>query len=77
VWGSGFTLKDAAQHRGVIVMLMPLFAVALVVRRRFIVAPSTAPALTEFETECCSKSGAIGKSTKFRLEWKWPVMGPN
>jgi hypothetical protein len=22
------------------------------------------------------RSGVIGKSIKFRLEWKWPVMGP-
>ena len=39
-WGSEFTSKDAALQRGVTMMLMPLFAAALVVRRRyFIVAP--------------------------------------
>jgi hypothetical protein len=45
MWGSEFTSKDAALQRGVIVMLMPLFAAALVVRRRyFIVAPRPFPA---------------------------------
>ena len=45
VWGSEFTSKDAALQRGVIVMLMPLFAKAPVVRRmNFIVAPRPFPA---------------------------------
>ena len=40
VWGSEFTSKDAALQGGVMVVLMPLFAAALVVRRRyFVVAP--------------------------------------
>jgi hypothetical protein len=40
VWGFEFTLKDAALQVGLMVVLMPLFAAALVVPRRyFIVAP--------------------------------------
>ena len=40
VWGSEFISKDAALQRGMVVVLMPLFAAALIVRRRyFIVAP--------------------------------------
>jgi len=34
VWGSEFTKKDAALQGGMMVVLMPLFAAALVVRRR-------------------------------------------
>ena len=46
VWGSEFTSKDAALQRGLIAMLMPLFAAALVVRRRyFIVVPRPFPAV--------------------------------
>jgi hypothetical protein len=45
VWGSEFTTKATALQRGVIVVLRPLFAVALVVRRRyFIVSPRPLPA---------------------------------
>jgi hypothetical protein len=45
VWGSEFTSKDAAQKGGMMVVLMPLFAAALVVSRRyFIVAPKPFPA---------------------------------
>jgi hypothetical protein len=40
VWGSEFTSKDASLQRGMMVVLMQLFAAALVARRRyFIVAP--------------------------------------
>ena len=40
MWGSEFTSKDATLQREMMVALMPLFAAALVVRRRyFIVAP--------------------------------------
>jgi hypothetical protein len=46
VWGSEFTLKGAALQGGVIVVLRPLFAAALVVRRRyFIIAPRPFPAV--------------------------------
>ena len=45
MWGSEFTSKDAALQEGMMVVLMPLFAPALVVRRRyFIVAPWPFPA---------------------------------
>ena len=45
MWGSEFTSKDAALQRGVIVVLRPLIAAALVVRRGyFIVAPRPFPA---------------------------------
>ena len=45
MWGSEFTLKVAALQGGMILVLMPLFAAALVVRRRyFIVALRTFPA---------------------------------
>ena len=45
VWGSEFTSKDAALQGGMMVVLMPLFAAALVVRRGyFIVAPRPFPA---------------------------------
>jgi hypothetical protein len=45
VWGSEFTSKDAALQRGVMVVLMPLCAAALVVRRMyFIVALRPFPA---------------------------------
>jgi hypothetical protein len=45
VRGSEFTSKDAALQGGVVVVLMPLFAAALVVRcRYFIVAPRPFPA---------------------------------
>jgi hypothetical protein len=44
VWGSRFTTKDASLQGGMVVVLMPLFAAALVVRRRyFIVAPGRFP----------------------------------
>jgi hypothetical protein len=42
---SEFTLKDAALQRGMVGVLMPLFAAALVVRRMyFIIAPRPFPA---------------------------------
>jgi hypothetical protein len=45
VWGSEFTSKDAALQGGVIVVLRPLFAAALIVLRRyFIVSPRPFPA---------------------------------
>ena len=45
VWGSEFTSKEAAIQGGMIVVLRPLFAAALVVRRRyFINAPRPFPA---------------------------------
>jgi hypothetical protein len=45
VWGSEFTSKDAAPQGGMIVVLRPLFAAALVVRRRYlIVMPRLMPA---------------------------------
>jgi hypothetical protein len=37
MWGSEFTSKDAALQRGMMVVLMPLFAAALVVRSRFLI----------------------------------------
>jgi hypothetical protein len=46
VWGSEFTSKGAALQGGVIVMLRPLFAAALVVRRKyFIASPRPFPAV--------------------------------
>jgi hypothetical protein len=45
VWGSEFTIEAATLQEGVIVVLRPLFAAALVVRRRYlIVAPRPFPA---------------------------------
>ena len=45
VWGSKFTSKDASLQGEVMVVLMQVFAAALVVRRRyFIVAPRPFPA---------------------------------
>jgi hypothetical protein len=45
VWGSEFTSKEAALQGGMAVVLRPLFAAALVVRRRyFIVASRPLPA---------------------------------
>ena len=45
VWGSEFNSRDAALQGGMMVVLRPLFAAALVVcRRYFIVAPSPFPA---------------------------------
>jgi hypothetical protein len=45
VWGSEFTSKGARLQGGMIVVLRPLFAAALVVRRRcFIAAPRPFPA---------------------------------
>ena len=44
MWGSEFTSKDVALQGGLILLLRPLFAAALVVRRRyFIVAPRPFP----------------------------------
>ena len=37
MWGSEFTSKDAALQAGMIVVLKPLFAAALVVRRKYLV----------------------------------------
>ena len=31
---------------------------------------------TQTKVTLTQLSGVIGKSIKFRLEWKWPVMGP-
>ena len=45
MWGSEFTSKDAALQGGVMVVLLPLFAAAPVLRHRyFIVAPRPFPA---------------------------------
>ena len=45
MWGSEFTSKDAALQGGIMVVLMPLFAAALVLRRSyFILAPRPFPA---------------------------------
>jgi hypothetical protein len=52
VWGSEFTSKDDALQRGVIVVLRPLFAAALVVRRRYFIF---AKAVSRGAARCASQ----------------------
>jgi hypothetical protein len=43
--------------------------------RGFVMGIFVRDILANFDLRVPSRSGVIGKSTKFGFEWKWPLMG--